>query len=150
MELKNYQNIYKMLKTHLYNLIMLNGNKQTSEKVFLKSLKKIQKHHNKKKIEDIIKFGLINSSPIVYLKSIKRKRKQTIEFPFLLKHRSRLSYGIKSILKFCKSKKSISFFDQLNLELINSSKKSSISVENKKKLHQQAFLKKKFANYRWF
>jgi len=138
------------LKKKIFNQIMSNGNKSTSEKVILKSLKKIQKIHNKKKFDELIKLGLINSSPIVYLKHIKRKRKQTVEFPFLLQFNSRLSYGIKFILNNCKSKNSNPFYKQLELELINSSKNLSKSVEKKKNLHQQAFLKKKFANYRWF
>ena len=80
-----------MLKSNIFKKIMLNGNKQTSEKIFLKSLKIIQKIHYNKKFEDIVKFGLINSSPVVYLKTIKRKRKQTMEFPFLLQDKLRLS-----------------------------------------------------------
>lgn len=139
-----------MLKLNIFNKIMLNGNKQTSEKLFFKSLKHIQKIHYKKKFEDVIKFGLINSSPVVYLKIIKRKRKQTIEFPFLLKDRLRLSYGIKLILKSCRLAKFKNFYKQLNLELIDSSKGLGLNKENKVKLHQQAFLKKKFSNYRWF
>lgn len=138
------------LKKKIFNQIMSNGNKPTSEKIILKSLKQIQKIHTKKKFDELLKLGLINSSPIVYLKHIKRKRKQTIEFPFLLQFNSRLFYGIKFILNNCKSKNSNSFYKQLELELINSSKNLSKSVEKKKNLHQQAFLKKKFANYRWF
>lgn len=144
--MKTFNNI----KVNIFNQIMVNGNKQTSEKLFLKSLKSIQKLHNKKKFEELVKIGLINSSPIVYLKYLKRKRKQTVEFPFLLQNKSRISYGIKFILNNCKSKKSLPFYKQLNLEFINSSKNLSQSVEKKKNLHQQAFLKKKFANYRWF
>lgn len=139
-----------MLKTKIFNNIMFNGSKQTSEKLFLKSLKQIQKINSKKKFEDIIKLGLINSSPIVYLKSIKRKRKQTIEFPFLLKNQIRLSHGIKLILKNCKVKKINTFYSQLNLELTDSSKGFGKNKEKKVQLHKQAFLKKKFANYRWF
>lgn len=139
-----------MLKLNILTKIMLNGNKQISEKLLLKTLKQIQKIHYKKKFEDVIKFGLINSSPVVYLKIIKRKRKQTIEFPFLLKNKLRLSYGIKFILKSCKFTKFNNFYKQLNLELIDSSKSIGLNKENKIQLHKQSFLKKKFSNYRWF
>ena len=137
-----------MLKSQIFSQIMINGSKRTSEKIFLKSLKQVQKVHYKKNFEDIIKFGVVNSSPIVYLKVIKRKRKQTMEFPFLLKNRSRLSYGIKFILKNCNPKKTGKFYKQLNLEFISLSK--GLGSEKKTQLHQQSFLKKKFANYRWF
>ena len=120
------------LKTNILNQIMLNGNKHTSEKLVFKSLKKIQKIHNRKKFDVLVKLGLINSSPIVYLKHIKRKRRQTVEFPFLLQYNARLSYGIKFILNNCKLRKSGSFYKQLELEFINSSKNLSQSVEKKK------------------
>jgi len=142
--------IINNLKLNIFNQIMVKGNKQTSEKLFLKCLKNIQKLHNKKNFEELIKIGLINSSPIIYLKYIKRKRRQTVEFPFLLTLNSRLSYGIKFILRNSKLKRSTHFYKQLNLEVINSSKNISQSVEKRVNIHQQAFLKKKFANYRWF
>lgn len=138
------------IKLNIFNQIMIKGNKQTSEKLFLKCLKNIQKLHNKKNFEELVKTGLINSSPVVYLKYIKRKRKQTVEFPFLLNCNSRISYGIKFILQSSRSKKSIPFYKQLKSEFINSSKNVGQSVEKKVIMHQQAFLKKKFANYRWF
>lgn len=140
----------KRLKENIFNRIMLNGKKQTSEKLFLRSLKKIQKNYTKKNFEDLVKIGLINSAPIIFLKQIKRKRKRTVEFPFLLELNSRMSYGIKHILNNCRKKKSISFYNQLELEFINSAKNISQSVKKKKELHQESFLKKKFANYRWF
>jgi ribosomal protein S7 len=138
------------IKENIINQIMINGNKQTSEKLFLKSLKSIQKIHYKKKFEELIKISLINSSPIVYLKYIKRKRRQTVEFPFLLRSNARISYGIKWILKHCKLKKSTPFYKQLKIEFVNSSTNLSQSVEKKIQIHQQAVSKKKFANYRWF
>lgn len=139
-----------MIKTQIFNKLMKNGSKQTSEKVLFKSIKKIQKLSHKKNFEDIIKLGLINSSPIIYIKTIRRKRKQTVEFPFLLKNRARIFYGLTSILTTCRLKQKLTFYKLLNLELFNSAKNNSKSVEKKLKIHQQSFLKKKFANYRWF
>ena len=129
---------------------MLNGKKITSEKILLKSLKKIQKSNKKKNFKDIIRIGLINNSPIVYIKSIKRKRKQTIEFPFLLKNSLRISYGIKFIIKNSKQKSSMPFYFNLHNNLNNSSKFIGLGVEKANNLHKSAVLKKKFSNYRWF
>ena len=137
-------------KTHICNHIMENGNKQTSEKLFLKSVKNLQKTENKKKLEDILKTSVINSSPVIFLKQIKRKRKRTVEFPFLLIAKSRVSYGLKFILNNCKKSQIRSFYKQFNVELINSSKFLSSSFKKRVSLHQESFAKKKFANYRWF
>lgn len=138
------------IKNIFLNLLMFNGNKKTSEKLLIKSLKILQKNFNQKNFNDLIKIGLINSAPILFLKNIKRKRKRTVEFPFLLNSNLRLFYGIKFIIKNCSIKKNQSFYNKLEAELVNSSKNISQSVKKKKDLHQEATVKKKFANYRWF
>ena len=130
---------------------MLNGNKETSERLFKKSFKKIQKIFIKKNSIELLKFGLINSSPVLFLKNIKRKRKKTMEFPFLLNPNIRLFYGIKSILKTCSNKQNLlSFYEVLQTEIIQSSKNIGQSTKIKKNLHEESVVKKKFANYRWF
>lgn len=140
----------KSIKKVFLNLLMLNGNKKTSEKIVIKSLKKLQKIHNKKNFNDILKMGLINSSPVFLLKNIKRKRKRTVEFPFLLTPSLRIFYGLKFIIKSCSAKKKDMFFEKIKTEITNSSQNLGQSVKNKKELHNEAVVKKKFANYRWF
>lgn len=129
---------------------MVNGNKRTSEKVFFKSLKLIQKTQLKKNFEAVLKMSLVNSSPLIYVKQIKRKRKRTIEFPFLLNSKLKLSYGIKFLVSNSKKNKAESFYKSFNTELLNSSKKISLSFKQKTDLHKDGFAKRKFANYRWF
>ena len=138
------------IKNSFLNLIMFNGNKKTSEKLVIKSLKKLQKKFNQKNFNDLIKIGLINSSPIFLVKNIKRKRKQTVEFPFLLNYKLRLFYGIKFILRNCLNKQNQKFYNKLEQELVNSCNNLGQSVKIKKDLHKEAVVKKKFANYRWF
>merc|ERR1712165_619711 len=124
---------------------MVNGNKNTSEKILLKSLKLIQKSQLKKNFEKIISLSLIHNSPIIYIKNVRRKRKRTITFPFLLKPQLRIFYGIKFLLKYSREHNENSFYPSLKSELINSSKKTSLSFKYKYNLHNETFLKKKFA-----
>lgn len=138
------------IKNNIQNILTKNGNKQNSEKTFLKSLKYIQKTEINKNSTEVFKNSLVNASPSLFLKNIKRKRKQTIEFPFILPKNLKLSYGIKVILSNCLSKSQMPLYKQLKQEVINSSKKTSKSVLKKNQLHKESFLKKKFANYRWF
>ena len=140
----------KILKHNLFNRIMVSGNKKTSEKILLKSLKLMQKTQLKKSFEKIIRLSLINNSPIVYMKHIRRKRKRTLEFPFLLKPLLRISYGIKFLLQYSKNYAQKLFYLNLKAELINSAKKISSSFKHKVKLTNEVFSKKKFAEYRWF
>lgn len=138
------------LKEKILNQIMLNGNKYTTENLLFKSLKRIQKNYNKKNSKELIKIGIVNSSPVIFLKQIKRKRKRTIEFPFLLNKMSRISYGLKFLIKSSNAKKANLFYKQFELEFVDSSKNLSESSKKKKNIHTESFLKKKFANYRWF
>lgn len=129
---------------------MLNGNKQTSEKLLFKSVKYIQKLQKKKKFKDILKLSLTSVSPILQIKNIQRKRKKSIEFPFLLKSNLKISYGLKNLVKFGKKSSTNFFYYNFHNELINSCNKTGSGFNFKKQLHKEAFLKKKFANFRWF
>jgi small subunit ribosomal protein S7 len=129
---------------------MVNGSKETSEKIFFKTLKSVQKDLRKKNFEEILKVSLINSSPTAYMKRTQRKRKRTTEFPFLLKSKTRISYGIKFLIQSSRKSLQNSFYKTLKTELINSSNKKSLSFKRKTDIHKEVFLKKKFANFRWF
>lgn len=138
------------LKQNIFNRIMINGNKETSEKLFFKSLKSLQKDLRRKNFEEILRVSVINSSPTVYMKRIQRKRKRPTEFPFLLKSNARISYGVKFLIHSSRKNLQNSFYKILKTELINSSKKKSFGFKRKTDIHKEVFLKKKFANFRWF
>ena len=138
-----------IIKNFICNQIMTTGNKTTSEKLFLKSLKITQKYETKNS-KDIFKIGLIKSSPILFVKNIKRKRKRSVEFPFLLSVPNRVFYGVKFILQNTKHNSSNRFHKKFHEEFLLSSKQLSRSVKKKQSIHQESFLKKKFSNYRWF
>jgi ribosomal protein S7 len=139
-----------MIKNNLFNQAILNGNKYRSEKLIRKSIKKVQKVTNKKNFKELFKISLMNSSPIFYIKTIKRKRRQTTEFPFVLPKNLRLSYGLKFILKYCNDIKASSFYLKLNNEIIESAKKNSQSFKHTEHLYKESLIKKKFSSYRWF
>ena len=61
-----------------------------------------------------------------------------------------MSYGIKFLVMNSKKNRAESFYKSFNTELINSSKKTSLSFKQKLELHKEGFAKRKFANYRWF
>lgn len=139
-----------MIKNNIFNQTTLNGNKFKSEKLIYKSLKKIQKVNKKKDFKKLIKCSLVNSAPIFYIKSIKRKRRKSTEFPFMLPKNIRIGYSLKFILHYSNKLKNYPFYKRLNTELLSSCTKSSKSFNKTKDLYKETFLKKKFSNYRWF
>jgi ribosomal protein S7 len=140
----------KTLKEKILNQIMINGNKHTTEKVFVQTIKLLQKIEKNKNFEAILKTSIINSSPVVYIKKIQRKRKRTTEFPFLLNSKLKLSYAIKFLILSCKKQKTKQFYINFNQEIVNSTKKIGLTVKQKIEIHKDGFAKRKFANYRWF
>ena len=141
----------KFIKTRFLNKILVNGKKQKSEGQLLKCFKRIQQTQKAKCSIDIFKLALKNSSPFFQLKIIKNKtRKNSIEIPFLLKEELRLFYGIKNILNTSNFSRKIVFYKRLTGEVINSSNLKGQSVKNKRKIHENAFVQRKFARYRWF
>ena len=64
----------KAVKDILINQLMVNGNKHKSETILLNNLKSIQKASNKK-LDDILKLSIVNSSPYFSIKKIQRKKK---------------------------------------------------------------------------
>lgn len=146
---------YKEIKQNIYNLIMKNGKKQTSEKLFLKSLKLLQKNLKIKNSKHIIKTSIINGAPLTKLKMVnrnkKRRNKHNITFPYLLTFNQKISTSIKNlILETQKNKNSKYFFENLFNEILNTSNKKGNVNEKVYNQHTEAFLKKKFSNYRWF
>ena len=127
-----------MIYNNFINRIMVNGKKSKSEKILTQTLKKIQKH-KKHRLDLILKFAIINSSPFVNVRQIQRKRKQIIEFPYLLNNKLRIFYSIRNLTK-----------KKILANLLESAGNLGNVVKFKKAVHKDAFLKKKIANYRWF
>ena len=143
----NFKN--KHLKYKIYNYLIINGNKKTCEKIFLKSLKLIQKQ-SLKYTKNLIKSAIVNTSPIVKLKKVKKKKKKMKEFPFILSKQNRISLAINSIIKNIAKKQKTDFSNKFTHEIILSSRNKSDSVKKKENLYEHAFINKKYANYRWF
>ena len=61
------------IKHKIFNHLMVNGNKETCEKVFLKSSKLMQKLLSKNH-KELIKIAIINSSPIVNMRQVRIKK----------------------------------------------------------------------------
>ena len=143
------------IKQKIYSLLMKNGKKQTSEKLFLKSLKLLQKHS---KIEDslvILKTSIINNSQLTKIKIInrnkKRKNKHNISFPYLLTFNQKIFISLKTLINNSRTNKnSKQTFENLFIEILETCNKQSKHLEQINTHHNEAFLKKKFSHYRWF
>ena len=141
----------KFIKKFLLNNLMKSGIKNTSEKLLLKIAKLLQKRLLKKNFENIIQVAIINSSPHVYIKSVKRRKREPLKVPFLFNNSKKISYAIKFIIKECVLDRSVGTFqDKASLELLKSANFEGQNIKKTEELLKSAFINKKFSNYRWF
>lgn len=142
-------------KDKLINRIMKNGKKNKSEKIFLNSVKLLQKSYLKG-IRNVLIILLINTLPIFKLNILRTKRKKNKikikEIPvFLSLNKTRISLAIRMIINTTKedSKNNI-FYYKLAAALINNSKEDGVIITTKNNLQQRVVDNKKYLrNYRW-
>ena len=140
------------IKHKIFNHLMVNGKKETTEKHFLKSFKQLQKSLNKN-VVNITKIGIINSKPIVSINNIKtkKKKKNIKEYSIVLEFEKRLSLAIKFSLSITKNKDiNLPLYNILKQELVYNSQNNSNATKKKENLQKNSLLNKKYAYYRWF
>jgi ribosomal protein S7 len=95
----------------------------------------------------LIKLAVVNSSPIVQLRQIKKKKRKSIkEFPYVLNEKNRISLGIKQIVKKTTKMSNKNLYQEI---LLVSKKKSEI-LKTKEANHKLALTQKKYVFFRWF
>lgn len=149
--MKKKINIQKKFINHL----MKNGEKKTSEKILLKSLKTLQKNSIKKS-QKIYQLALIHSTPIFKLhkisnKKLKKRTKKVREIPtFISNKQSKISLAIKLILKNLKRKENLRSYQELKKEILSSATEKSNTIQIKNELQKHILTKKRyFLYYRW-
>jgi small subunit ribosomal protein S7 len=141
---------YKLpLKNKIVNCLMINGKKQVSEKIFFETLKLLHQS-SFKNIKNILKFSLINITPIIAVRQNKKKNRIINEIPFLLNPSLRMTIAIKNIIKNTKKQSNHFFSENLKSEFINILKKNSENLIQKTELQKYALKKKAFTHFRWF
>ena len=134
------------IKNKIYNYFMLNGHKNTCEKILIKNVKKLQKN-NKKNHLSIIKLSIINTTPAIQLRQIKKKKRKSLkEFSYVLNQKNRISLGIKQIVEKTRKTNTTNLFN----EFLSLSQKTNELLKNKENKLKIALTKKKYIFFRWF
>jgi ribosomal protein S7 len=142
------------IKNKLINHITKNGEKKTSEKLLLKSLKKLQKT-SKKQVKALLQLCILNSTPIFKLhtssnKKQKKRNKKIREMPtFIVRPEIRTSLSIKFILSN-KEKMSKNFYSELTKKVLLTTQSKSGPISSKNELQKKIILNKRYLTYyRW-
>ena len=146
---------YKIeIKNKIINNLLINGKKNTGEKILLKTLKELQKSSNKKS-KELIKFAIIFATPTFKLHIMsqkKRKKKKIREIPsFISKKNARISLAIKFILKTIKKKNSNKLYNKLKKEVLLTTQLKGDVIQIKNDLQKHILLKKHYFSYfKWY
>lgn len=143
----------KTIKHKIVNNILTKGKKRKSEKILLKSVKKLQKS-SKKSAQKIFQLALISASPIFKVNEIiqkKRKKKKPKIIPaFIYNEDTRTSLAVKYIVTTARKKRVKSFFSILPDEFLLTAKYKSAAIDTKREVQKQALNNKRlFKHYRW-
>jgi len=135
----------------IINELLIHGKKTTSEKVWLKSIKYLNKL-NIKNPKKLISRSIINVAPLFKIKQLKNKKRrlQLKEFPYIVRDKNRISSALKFISISSEKKIEAKIHKLLVTELLRVANNSGISINKKKNLYDYAFLKKKYFFFRWF
>jgi ribosomal protein S7 len=151
MEQKILKNISKK---KLLNHLTQNGKKQIIEKALTKSFKQIQKYQ-KKNDKKIIKLAILNLIPafkLIKLINKKGRKKLIREIPtFLSTTDSRVSWGLKYLVKSLESTAQSTLHIKLKNEFLLAAKSESKIIKTFKEHSQiRALKEKKYLKYfRW-
>lgn len=143
-----------IIKNKITNHLMSHGNKKTCEKIFLKSLKELQKNSSKQS-KELVKLAIIFSTPTFKLhemtnNKLKKRNRKTKKIPsFISNKKSRTSLAIKFILSTIK-KKSNPFYTKLNQEILLNAQNKGEAINIKNDIQKQVMFNKHFfLFYRW-
>lgn len=149
--IENDKKNYKGFITKFINLLMIDGKKLKSEKIFLEVLNHLYNRDKNFSLE-ILEKAFKNLSPLVTVRSVKIRRR-SYQVPIPLKESQRIMIGMKWLINYCRKLKltkinSFSFY--LSEQIFLASQRQGELVKKKYDLHKLAKTNRLFSNYRWF
>lgn len=141
------------IKNKIINFLAKKGETALNEKIFIKSIKELQKN-TKKATKDIIKVAVISiATPfkILIFKQKKRKKKKVREVPFFIKaYKAQIYLAIKNLTESIQNKKKISLYKRLQNEFFLAAQQSEESLKVKRGIQKLLTTKKRLLNfYKW-
>lgn len=141
-------------REQILNHITKNGKKRTSEKIFIKSFKEMQKNSTKQ-TKEILKIVIINATPVFKFKEFrnrnKRKKALVKRIPtFLSQDSTRFSQAIKILLGVSKMNSFNKCYLRIADEILNNASKDAQTSKIKEDLQKEVTISKRYLKrYRW-
>ena len=129
------------------NNLMKMGKKSLAEKIFYKSINKIQDQAKVDNGIELFKKALDNVAPVLEVKS-KRIGGATYQVPMEISEGRRMALAMRWIIGYSKSRKGQTMADRLAAELIAAANNDGSAVKKKEDTHRMAEANKAFSHFR--
>lgn len=133
--------------TRFVNMMMLDGKKSTSQKIFYHALELVEKKITEEPGIETFKKALGNVMPAVEVKA-RRVGGATFQIPTEVSPSRKVSVGMKWMIKYARARNEKSMAERLANEVVAASKGEGASVKKKDDTHRMADANKAFAHFR--
>ncbi|MBN1500666.1 MAG: 30S ribosomal protein S7 [Spirochaetes bacterium] len=135
------------LITKFVNVMMLDGKKGVSEKIFYDAMD-IMKEKTGKEALEVFELALENVKPLLEVKS-RRVGGATYQVPIEIRAERRQALAIRWLITNSRARSEKTMYQRLAGELIDAFNNQGASIKKKEDTHRMADANKAFAHYKW-
>src|SRR6267378_4988776 len=128
--------------------MMWDGKKQTAQKIFYSSMKKLEERGGGEEAIKLFKKAVENAKPLLEVKT-RRVGGANYQVPVEVNPFRRQSLAIRWILQYSRERAGKTMVDKLADELIDAANARGGAIKKKEDVHRMAEANKAFAHYRW-
>ena len=139
-----YQN---PLVTQLINKVLLDGKKNTAERIVYKALEQISERTSKDPVITLKK-AVENVRPMLEVRS-RRVGGANYQVPVEVRPNRGTTLALRWLVNFARARRENSMPDRLVAEIMDASVGQGASVKRREDMHKMAEANKAFAHYRW-
>lgn len=133
--------------SRLINRVMLNGKKNTAEKIVYEALQILEQQEAKPPVA-ILEQALKNTIPLLEVKA-RRVGGATYQVPIEVRPDRGLSLAMRWLVRSCRIRGGRSMAERLAVELGDAAKGQGVTVKKREDTHKMAEANRAFAHYRW-
>lgn len=132
----------------LINYVMLDGKKQTAQKVVYGAMEQIKEKGKTEDPIEVLDMALKNTGPLMEVRS-RRVGGANYQIPREVRPERRLALSMKWIIEAARAKKGSPIANRLADEIIAASKNEGEAVKKRENTHKMAEANKAFAHFAW-
>ena len=136
-----------VLVSRFINVMMWDGKKRTSERIFYETMDKVRERGNDEPLK-IFKKAVENCKPNVEVKS-RRVGGANYQVPIEVDDHRRTSLAIRWLVNYSRARGEKGMAEKLCAEILDAAVNRGIAIKRRDDIHRMAEANKAFAHYRW-